>query len=69
MAFVSRSRTLATGAAISVGGVMNTGEQVDMKALYGFTGHDYDHSGQVNRSIQDTYALYTKLISELDMGP
>jgi hypothetical protein len=65
MSFLSRPRTQAVGAMPGLGGALNTGNQVDLQALVGFTGNWYDHSGEFNRPIQQLQPFYTTLLDRL----
>jgi pimeloyl-ACP methyl ester carboxylesterase len=69
MPFVSRPRTLAVGAQPGVHGVI--GAELDLQASFGFTGADYDHSGEFNRNIQDPVIkpFYPSLIDNLFPPP
>jgi hypothetical protein len=65
MPFVARPRSLAAGAQSGVGQTVNGGE-FDLKTI-GFSGNDYDHSGEFNRNIQtpQVHGFYTNLTSTL----
>ena len=54
MAYATRSRTRAVGAEAG-SGAFSIGDNLDLKATYGFTNHRPDHSGQFQRNIQLMY--------------
>ena len=58
-AFIARSRSKAVGATGTTGGAVS--DAVNLEVNYGFTGNDYDHSGQFNRPIQQVDDLYKDL--------
>ena len=69
MPFVSRPRTLAVGAQPGVHGIISA--ELDLQANFGFTGADYDHSGEFNRNIQDPVIkpFYPSLLDNLFLPP
>ncbi len=64
MSFIARPRSKAVGAENSTGGSIDS--NVDLRGPdYGFTGADYDHSGEFNRRIQQTQKFYRKVGTSL----
>ena len=52
MPFVSRPRSEPVGAQGGVGGVI-AGGNLDLESILGYTNESWDHSGEINRNIQD----------------
>ena len=67
MAFMSRSVSLAVGAAGNTRGAISS--SFDLSSNVGFGDSRPDHSGQFYRDIQDLWPFYRQLLSECGIAP